>query len=40
MITDAEVAKSIVENGKVVKATPSDGRDDGVIEIEDEQESL
>jgi 2,4-dienoyl-CoA reductase-like NADH-dependent reductase (Old Yellow Enzyme family) len=38
MITDAEVAKSIVEDGKVVKATPSDGRDDGVIEIEDEQE--
>lgn len=37
MITDTEVAKSIVEDGNVVKATPSDGRDDGAIEIEDEQ---
>lgn len=37
MITDTEVAKSIVEDGNTVKATPSDGRDDGAIEIEDEQ---
>jgi 2,4-dienoyl-CoA reductase-like NADH-dependent reductase (Old Yellow Enzyme family) len=37
MITDAEVAKSIVEEVKVVKATPSDRQEDSAIEIEDEQ---
>lgn len=37
MITDAEVAKSILEAGEAARATPRDGRDDGAIGIEDEQ---
>jgi 2,4-dienoyl-CoA reductase-like NADH-dependent reductase (Old Yellow Enzyme family) len=36
MITDTEVAKSILEEGEAARATPGDGRDDGAIEIEGE----